>query len=251
MHNKPWFRLTTAKRRCSRHSGGVRPMKTLLALLFFIVMLPASAGVLSSPPASPDPHQQYVIYLHGAIVTGSDGRPSSPHFGVYEYREILDALAAHDLVVISEIRADDSDERASVRRVIGWINHLKEAGVPSKHIAVIGASLGGIIGARVSNAMPDREIRYVLIASMYSMASITPFALHGRVLTIYDASDARNWVAEEYFAKSTDLTERQVIVTRTGLGHGLLYTPHSAWLDPAVEWLKRSREPNNRLQPTR
>jgi acetyl esterase/lipase len=215
-------------------------MKAFLALLTFIGISPAGAAVLSSPPASPDPHQQYVIYLHGAIVTGSDGRPTSPHFGVYEYRKILEALAAHDLVVLSEIRADDSDEQASVRRVIGWINHLKEAGVPSKHIAVIGASLGGIIGARVSHAMPDREIRYVFIASMYSMASVVPFSLHGRVLTIYDESDVRNWVAEQYFAQSADLTEQRVIVTRTGLGHGLLYTPHSAWLDPAVEWLTRS-----------
>ena len=226
-------------------------MKALLTLLALIAISPAAAGILSSPPASPDPHQQYVIYLHGAIVTGSDGRPTSTHFGVYEYREILEALAARNFVVISEIRADDSDEQASVRRVIDWIEQLKSAGVPSKHIAVVGASLGGIIGARVSHALPDREIRYVFIASMYSMTSVVPFSLHGRVLTIHDESDARNWVAGEYFAKSADLVEQRVIITRTGLGHGLLYAPHSAWLDPAVEWIKRSQEPNKTMGPTR
>lgn len=235
----------------SLRDTGAWPTHPLDALLAFTAMSPAAAGVLSSPPASPDPHHQCVIYLHGAIVTGSDGRPTSTHFGVYEYRKILEALAARDLVVISEIRADDSDEQASIRRVIDWIEQLKAAGVPSKHIAVIGASLGGIIGAGVSHALADQEVRYVFIASMYSMTSVVPFSLHGRVLTIYDESDARNWVAEEYFAKSADLAEQRVIVTRTGLGHGLLYAPHSAWLDPAVEWIKSSHAPDQTRKPTR
>jgi acetyl esterase/lipase len=226
-------------------------MKTLVALLALAVTPPVAADVLNSPPTSPDPHRHYAIYLHGAVVTGSDGRPTSSYFGVYEYHEILEALAVRDLIVISEIRAQDSDQQASVRRVIEWIGRLKEAGVPSENIGVIGASLGGIIGAQVSHALADREIRYVFIASMYRMSSVMPFSLNGRVLTLYDASDKRDWVADDYFAKSPDLAEQRVIVTQTGLGHGLLYKPHPAWLNPAVEWIKHSRGPNNRPQPTR
>lgn len=208
----------------------------LLVILSFSPQLVAI--VLDEPPEMPDPEQQYVIYLHGGIVTGSDGRPTSSYFGIYEYRDILYQISGYGFTVISEIRDDDSELKKQVAHIVDWIKQLKNANVPGSNISVIGASMGGIIAGRVSNLIDDQEIKYVLIASMYNMKSIPPISLHGRVLTIYDQSDERDWVAEEYFARSPGLAARKVIVTDTGLGHGLLFIAHPAWVTPAVKWMK-------------
>lgn len=214
--------------------------RVLLLLAALLTGAMVGADVLEAPPTSPDPAAHYVIYLHGAIVTGSDGRPVSEHFGPYEYRAILQRLAAPGVIVISEIRRDDSDQAAHVGRVIAWIDTLRRAGVPSRRISVIGASLGGLIAARVSHALPDPDLSYVLLASTYRMDSVQPFALHGRVLAIHDQTDRRDWIAQDYFSLS-DLTASRTIVTQTGLGHALLYTPHEAWVRPAMEWIKQAR----------
>ncbi len=217
----------------------LREMKRLMLGVAALLGVVANAGeMLDAPPRSPDPQVHYVIYLHGAIVTGSNGRPVSEHFGPYEYRAILERLAAPGVTVISEIRQDDADEAANVRRVVAWIDALQRGGVPSRRIAVIGASLGGIIAARVSQAVANPDIRYVLLASTYRMKSIEPFPLHGHVLAIHDEADARDWIAHEYFKNSPDLSSSRQIITQTGLGHALLYQPHDAWVVPALEWIR-------------
>ena len=221
----------------------------LTPFYLFIMLAPqAVATVLDAPPASPAPDQQYLIYLHGSIVTGSDGKPVSTEFGTYEYREILNTLSNHGFTVISEIRDDDSDIPAIVGRVIDWIDQLKKSGVPSEHISVVGASIGGYIAARVSNAVTDPAIGYVLIASMYRIKSLPPFSLNGRVLTIHDRSDDRDWIPEAYFTISPNLTARDIIITDTGLGHGLLYTPHPAWINPTVDWNKSTDSTIRRIE---
>jgi len=196
----------------------------------------AGAEVLTAPPAAPDPAARHIIYLHGAIVTGTDGRPISERFGAYEYRAILKRLGAAGATVISEIRQDDSDDVANIGRVVSWITDLKRRGVPAKHISVIGASLGGIIAAKVAHTLADPEIHYVLVASTYRMESMSPFELHGRVLVIHDEADNRDWIEHDYFRRSPDLADSKIVVTRTGLGHGLIYTAHDAWLIPTLAW---------------
>ena len=55
-------------------------------------------------PEHPNPAARYLIYLHGSIIQTQGRRPTHPDYGVYEYDEILDALAARGFQVISEAR---------------------------------------------------------------------------------------------------------------------------------------------------
>ena len=216
-------------------------VRRLIACLFLLVPNVATAVILEEPPAAADPDKSYVIYLHGAILTGTNGHAVSPVFGAYEYRQILERFEENGYVVMSAVRKDDADFAANVRTVVGWIERLKGSGVPSSNIAVVGASMGGIIAGRVSHSLRDREITYVLLAALYDMKSYPPVALSGQVLSIRDEADDRSWVEGKYFENSTDLAASRVVTTKTGRGHGLLYTPHDAWFSPALEWITRSR----------
>jgi len=208
------------------------------ALLFLVAAFAAGLCGQVGGAEPPDPERHYVIYLHGGIVTGSDGRLVSARFGPYEYRAILQRFEQDGFVVLSEIRKDDSDLSSQAQRVAESIAGLKAAGVPSSRIALVGASMGGIIAARVSAAIADPELTYVLIASLYRMESEPVLALHGRALSIHDEADDRPMIPSLYFERSPELSEARSLVTQTRLGHGLLYTPHPAWYQPAIAWIR-------------
>lgn len=229
-----------AERTSARPRRGGSGLLRALVLLFGAGVGAAGAAVHPRPPANPDPARMHVIYLHGAILTGSDGSAVSPQWGRYEYDAILGRFAREGWEVIGEIRTDDHVESAA-RRLEGWISELKQAGVPSSHIAVVGASVGGIIAGRVSHRLKDRNITYVLLASLYEMQSLPPVPLSGRVLSIHDEADRRTWVDSEYLVPDEALAASLVVITRTGRGHGLLFTPDDAWVRPTIEWIRSSR----------
>ncbi len=210
----------------------------LSRLLLVLLLCPHGirAEIQDAPPAQPDPAQRYLIYLHGGILAGTDGTAESPLFGPYNYDGILRAFADADFYVISEIRPNN-DLDAHVQRTLAWIQQLRDGGVPPSQIAVVGASMGGVIAGRVSHVLREPEVRFVLIASLYDMASLPPVPLSGRVLSIHDESDERAWVDEAYLQPGPLLPASRVEIPDTGLGHGLLYTPHKAWLNPTLEWL--------------
>lgn len=213
-----------------------------LFLWFLLVALTGCflrADILTSPPDKPDPARQYVIYLHGGIVEGSDGRPESPHFGVYVYRDILERFESDGFVVISEIRPRGYPVDDYAKRVAGWIEALKKAGVPGKNIGVVGASQGGIMTVVVSTLVDDPDVRYVILAAMFrDMTNAAEIRLHGRVLAIHDKADTHHFAPEKFFKQSPALTASKAIVTDTSRGHGLVYRPLDEWYLPALEWLK-------------
>ena len=139
----------------------------ILALLVLTGAVRGLGDVLKVPPASPDLSRRYVFYLHGGVVTGSDGRPFTKEFGPYEYRAILKRFSDDGFVVISEIRPDDDDPGRYAGKVAGWISQLKKSGVSSSRISVVGASMGGVIAAHVSALLGDPGISYVILAGLY------------------------------------------------------------------------------------
>lgn len=198
--------------------------------------------VLGSPPQSPDASAHYLIYLHGGIVTASDGRPVSERLGPYEYRSILKRFEGDGFVVLSEIRASDADLQANAERVARWITHLKQGGVPSRNIAVVGASIGGAITARVSALLDDPELTYVFLAGLFHWKSEENVALSGRVLSIHDAAERERIAWKSYFDRSPSVAVARSLEVETGLAHGLIYTPHDAWYRPALEWIRGNGE---------
>src|SRR5689334_15096370 len=84
-------------------------MKGWLFLLLAVVV-PARAGTIyTGVPASPEPTKIYLIYLHGRIIENSGPRPTDPHYGLYDYPAVLEALSSRGAVVISAQRPPETD----------------------------------------------------------------------------------------------------------------------------------------------
>ena len=179
----------------------------------------------------------FVFYLHGAVVEGSDGRPTHPERGVYEYQEILEAIAATEVVVISEIRPAQTQVEAYAQGIVEQIRALTDAGVHGSRIAVVGFSKGGVIGLHVSGLLDDDRIGYVIMAACGSWLDDLDLELHGRMLSIYEKSDAVGSCrpAVERFDTAGNLFFHEV-ETEMGGGHGAFFKPQPDWLDQAMLW---------------
>ena len=201
---------------------------------------PPHAKLLNAPPAHPDPSGRFLFYLHGAIVEGSDGRPVSPDYGPYEYQKIIERFADDGFTVISEIRPAKTDPAFYGKKVASWVDQLIQAGIPARNISMVGASKGGVIAAHVSALLRQPDLRFVILAGFFrNLESERNLSLHGRVLSIHDASDVFAIAPDDYFKQSPDLSDGESLVTQTGLGHGLVFQPHPAWYAPAVAWISR------------
>ncbi len=213
--------------------------KRLFILIVFVLFADiVFAEVVKVVPDSPDITRKYLFYLHGRIVEGSDGRPISSEYGPYEFYEILEAFSNEGFIVISEIRQKNTDPQSYSKKVEAWIAHLIGKEVPPKNISIVGASKGGNIAARISSALQEPDIRYVILAGLFAgPESKRGLKLSGRVLSLHDSSDRFPIPPEDYFMKSPKLQAKKIIITNTGLGHGLLYRPHKEWLSKALSWI--------------
>ena len=215
-------------------------MKKRLFILIVLILFADTvfAEVLRVVPDSPDITRNYLFYLHGRIVEGSDGRPISPDYGPYEYYKIVEAFSDEGFIVISEIRQKNTDPQSYSKKVEVSIAHLIGKDVPPKNISIVGASKGGNIAARISSALQEPDIKYVILAGLFAGSeSERGFKLSGRVLSLHDSSDRFPISPEDYFIKSPKLQAKKIIITNTGLGHGLLYKPHKVWFSEALSWI--------------
>jgi hypothetical protein len=142
--------------------------------------------------------------------------------------------------VISEIRPAKTDPAFYGKKVASWVDQLIQAGIPARNISMVGASKGGVIAAHVSALLRQPDLRFVILAGFFrNLESERNLSLHGRVLSIHDASDVFAIAPDDYFKQSPDLSDGESLVTQTGLGHGLVFQPHPAWYAPAVAWISR------------
>lgn len=109
-------------------------------------------------PAEIDPERHYLFYLHGAIVEGSGGTPNHPDYGIYKYPEIVEKLEGKGFRVISEIRKKNTNPSAYANLISFYVDQLKEEGVPSSNITIVGESKGGIMACYVSNKQKDKDV---------------------------------------------------------------------------------------------
>ena len=204
---------------------------------------PGSPGrVTSDLPKAIQADETYVFYLHGAIVEDQGIRPVSPEFGVYEYEEILDALAAEGLVVISEPRPRGTDGREYARKLVGQIEELLAAGVPARRISVVGFSKGGGIAVLVSSLLSNEDVRFVFLATCASWIRNWPeLILRGHILSIYEESDPVGRSCAAALADSDIRPEFRELKLQLGERHGAFYQPRPEWLDPVVEWVKQTQ----------
>jgi predicted esterase len=189
-------------------------------------------------PDSVDPESRYVFYLHGRIIEEQGVRPIHPKFGVYEYQQILEALAGFGLQVISEARPSGSRVEAYADKLAGQVEQLMAAGVSPERITVIGFSKGGIIAALASSRLANPKLNFVLMACCGPWLEQQPgIDLSGRVLSFYEASDELGGSCVKLVAQSDRPVTHHEIRLELGGGHGAFYRLHPEWLMPTVDWI--------------
>ena len=177
---------------------------------------------------------KHIFYLHGMIIEIQGINAVSPQFGAYEYTSIIDSLKATGAEVHAEVRTENTEFYQFGKKISKEIDALISKGVTPEDITVIGASKGGMIAMYISD-LNTNNVNYVLLGSSSEYSQKTfDFNMHGNILGIYEKSDTvagNNY--QHWIDKSTNATSFEQLQINTGLGHGFLYTPNKAWLDPA------------------
>jgi hypothetical protein len=203
-------------------------------------MLAQTGAIWADVPAQVRPDARYVIYLHARIVEEGGRRPTHERFGVYEYQQILDTLAASGAEVIAEQRPGGTDFRAFGARVADQVGRLLAAGVPAERIAVVGFSKGGAIAMVASALLADPRIPFVLLAPCGDwVVGRDDVDVRGRILSVYEASDELGTSCDSLFAQAGEVGEHREIRIETGAGHGAFFRPRPEWLDPLFRWIER------------
>jgi hypothetical protein len=204
-----------------------------------LLALPIAAAILpGAGRRAPEPH--YLFYLHGRIVEDQGPKGVSPKYGRYDYPGIIAAFRARGLRVVSEVRPAGTDPSAYADKVAGEVRALLARGVPASHVTVAGASKGAVITSLVSTRLREPGLRYVLLANCNDWLIRTHDPrLTGEVLSIYERSDDFGGTCRPLAARSPGLKRFSEIALNTGLGHGIVYRPLAAWVDPAARWAKR------------
>lgn len=206
-------------------------------LRFEYSTLAISVAILLAACASPPHPQRIIYYLHGKIIEDQGPAAVSDRFGPYQYAQILSALRRDGAEVTSEIRPADTNVRSYAKALADEISGRIASGADPSSITVIGASKGGVIAALVATELGQPGVRYVLLAACNDQmrAALDP-KLSGHVLSIYERSDEIAGSCNTVRAQSPAVAEYREVVLSTGLGHGFLYRPLDAWIDPALRW---------------
>lgn len=211
-------------------------MKRCVTLIALALAGPATAA---APPEAP----RYLYYLHGKIIEDSGPSGVSPRFGAYDYRGIVKAFERSGLTVVSEVRPKGTDPSAYADKVVADVRRKLASGVPASHITIVGASRGALIAMFASSRLRNDAVRYVFLANCNDRIERN-FAprFTGQVLSIYESSDEFGQSCRPIARRSKALKRFSEIRLQTGLGHGMVYRPLSAWVGPATDWAKRPAE---------
>ena len=242
----------------SRSCGGVRPKegiimsinitKSTIHYLLLIILLsfasPSFSGeVLQDLPTAINPNGKYIFFLHGRIVERKGvAFAESNDYGFYEYKKILDMLAKHGFIVISEARGDDTKVKRYAKNIASQVDTLIEEGVPARNITVAGFSKGGKITLVTSSRIGNESVNFVVLAGCIRKTKkfINKFDLDlkGRVLSIVDYKDDIFSSCEDMFNSSSGGLKHKEIILKEGSGHGVFYTPNDKWIGPMINWIK-------------
>ena len=227
--------------RRSLHLRWLRALCVAGGLLLSAAPSSAQTGeVLSDVPARPRPGARYLIYLHGRIIEEKGPRPTDERFGTYEYRQILDTLAAAGADVIAEQRPQGTDFRAFGAHVADQVRRLLAAGIPAERIGVVGFSKGGAIAIIASALLEEPGVTFVFLGACGDwVKGRDDVDVRGRILSIYEASDELGTSCGPLFTQASDPGEPRELRITTGAGHGAFFRPRPEWLGPVLQWVGR------------
>lgn len=191
-------------------------------------------------PSQINPGEKYVFYSHGLIVEGTNATPTHPEYGIYEFPSIRQEIfEIGGFNLIAHHRPQNTDIGEYVDLLESWVIYLMEAGVDSNDITLIGFSRGAHLTALASNKLQSFEINTILMAICFNGDIVVdpPISLSGRLLSIYETTDAAGHCGE--LASRSQLKSFDEISITTGKKHGAFYTPQEYWLNPIREWFQR------------
>lgn len=163
----------------------------------------------------------------------------SSQYGKYEYDSIVTAFDNRGYVVFAEVRPANANQEHYAMKAIGQIDSLKNLGVPSSNITVVGTSKGALISMLIATMNIDTDIKYVVMGMCNDMTTrYFNLDLHGRVLSIYDKADVVGKSCIPIKNNSKSITEFKEISLQTDLGHGFVFKPLDDWLLPTFEWIE-------------
>jgi hypothetical protein len=204
--------------------------------LLTIISRGNAQAIFPDIPDKIDTKAKFLFYLHGRIVEIKGIRPISEKYGAYEYEKIIEALKNRGFIVISEARGRNTHAGQYAQKVVSQVNRLLEAGVPSSHITVVGASKGAFIAMIVSTNLQNKEVNYVFLAGCSDSIRKFDLNFYGNILSIYDEKDQLVGSCQSFFKQSTGINRHKEIMLKVGTGHGIVYKPLKEWIDPVVQW---------------
>lgn len=185
---------------------------------------------------------QYVFFFHSKILEDMGADAYSSQYGTYEFDSIVTAFKEQGYVTFAEVRPKNADQEQYAMKTLAQIDSLKNLGVPSGNIAVVGTSKGSLIAMLISTMSMDEDIRYVLIAMCNNMTTnYFNIRLHGKVLSIYEHTDVVGKSCVPIKNNSKDIAVFEELKLETGLGHGFVFKPMYEWLLPTFEWIDKGK----------
>lgn len=186
--------------------------------------------------------KKQIFYIHGRIIEQQGKAAYSEVFGKYELDGIISALEFENTVVHCDIRNENVDPRPYAIKISSQIDSLINLGIKPRDITVIGASKGAIIASNVSD-LNLNPINYVMLAGNNDYQETNnKWKFHGQVLCIYDLSDDIAGKNYDYWKNNENYTTKfEQLELKTNLGHGFLYKPLKAWVEPAKKWVLTQR----------
>ena len=184
---------------------------------------------------------RYVIYSHGLIVEGSDPRPVSPQFGVYDFPAVTRALGAGaGFHLVAYHRPKDTQPEVYIGLLESWVRRLLAAGVAPGRITLVGFSRGGQLTAAASSRLASTGVNTAILAvcSQGDLVLTPPVALGGHLLSIYETTDVVGSCAT--LAARSRLASFEEIAISTGRKHGAFYQPLPEWVGPLRAWIDKT-----------
>lgn len=188
---------------------------------------------------------RFIFFLHNRFLEEHDLDALHPEYGRAEYREIIAAFESSGFKVLSEKRSGNVNAREYAIGVVNQIDSLLSHGTEPDKITIVGTSKGGYIAQYVSTVANNSNLNFVFVAS-YTDSDVENFQginFCGNILTIYESSDPFGVSAIARRETSTcDIKHFQEVELHTGLGHGFLFKPLPAWIEPTIKWASANYE---------
>ena len=223
-------------------------MKKITLFYCALLILPfwsLGQSVGTGLPLKINKNDQYLFYLHGAVVTilGNNAiNQGAPEWGPYEYLTILDSLSQCGFHVISENRKEGVEGNVYVHKIVAQLDTLFKAGVKPKNILLVGASAGWGIVLHVADQLKNNKMNYVLMGGCWveTYKEYEKLKLYGQFLSVIESSDPHG-TCVKIFEGRKYIRSFKEIKLNTGLSHGFFYKGRKVWIDPIINWFRGNK----------